>query len=44
MAPKRGRGGGPAATDLDDLIPSAETVGEQPRGRFSPGRLGPGLL
>jgi hypothetical protein len=29
---------------LDDLIPIAETVGEQPKGRLSPDRLGPLLI
>src|SRR5262249_929490 len=41
---KHGRGGGSVAVDLDDLIPSAETVGEQPKDHVSPGRLGPLLL
>src|SRR5947199_7503265 len=44
MAPQRGRGEGSAASDLAVLIPVAESVGEQPKGRVSPGRLGPSLI
>jgi hypothetical protein len=34
MAPKRGRGGGSAASDLDDLIPALKQVGSNQKAAF----------
>ena len=44
VAPKHSRVEGSAATDLNDLIPSTETVGEYSMSCFSPDRLGPAIL